>query len=141
VHREHPFALGLGDALLTGVVDVHAIEAGGEALVVDFKTDRVRPDADLRALVDRDYDVQRAAYALAALRAGAPAVTVAYAFLERRGAAVLDRFVPGDVAGLEAALAGLAAPVLAGAFPVAAEPRPALCAGCPGRRTLCPRPA
>jgi hypothetical protein len=141
VHREHPFALPLGAALLTGVVDVHATEAGGGVLVVDLKTDRVPRDAELASFVDDRYDVQRAAYALAALRAGAPAVTVAYAFLERGAETVEARFAPADAAGLEAALAALAAPVLAGAFPVAPDPDAALCTGCPGRRTLCPRPA
>jgi hypothetical protein len=141
VHREHPFALPLGDALLTGVVDVHATEADGTVLVVDLKTDRVARGADLAAVVDDAYDVQRDAYALAALRAGAPRVVVAYAFLERGAVAVETAFAPADAPALQARLAALAAPVLAGEFPVATEPTAALCAGCPGRRALCPRPA
>ena len=83
VHREHAFAFALGDGpMLNGFVDVIADEADGAALIVDYKSDRVG-DADLEALVEADYGVQRRIYALAALRAGAPAVEVAHLFLER----------------------------------------------------------
>ena len=84
VQREAPFALLLGEPdrapgapaapLLNGVVDVLATEPDGTALVVDYKTDRTAGDEDLGALVARDYALQRAAYALACLRAGHPAV-------------------------------------------------------------------
>jgi hypothetical protein len=141
VHREHPFALPLGEALLTGVLDVHATETDGGALVVDVKTDRVAPADDLAARVERDYAVQRAAYALAALRAGAPRVTVAYVFLERPADPVTATFAATDQPALHGRLAALAAPVLAGEFPVAEAPARQLCATCPGRRALCPRPA
>ena len=39
--------------------------------MLDYKSDRVGPDADLEALVERDYGVQRLLYALAVLREGA----------------------------------------------------------------------
>ncbi len=140
VHREHPFALPLGDALLTGVVDVLAEERDGAALVVDYKTDRVAPGADLEELVERDYGVQRRAYALAALAGGHTEVEVAYAFLERQAEPVLARFAAADRDRLRAELHALAHGALAGEFPVADEPHADLCAGCPGRRALCVHP-
>ncbi len=74
--REVAFALalepGAADApMLIGSIDVLAREASGAALVVDWKTDRMGPDADLAAHVEADYRLQRLAYALAALRDGA----------------------------------------------------------------------
>ena len=139
-HREHPFAVPLGDVLLTGVVDVLATEDDGTALVVDYKTDRLASGADLAALVERDYATQRRAYALAALRAGAPRAAVAYAFLERPGEPLVTEFGASEADRLEDELRGLADGMLSGRFEVAAEPHIDLCAGCPGRRALCVHP-
>jgi ATP-dependent exoDNAse (exonuclease V) beta subunit len=136
VHRERPFSFPLGSTLLTGVVDVLAEEADGTALVVDYKTDRV--EGDVAALVERDYAIQRAAYALAALRAGFGRVEVAYAFLERPDEPVTATFT--DAEALRAELQTHAAGVLDNQFPVAEEPHIDLCAGCPGRRALCVHP-
>ena len=136
VHRERPFSFPLGPTLLTGVVDVLAEEADGAALVVDYKTDRV--EGDVAALVERDYAIQRAAYALAALRAGFDRVDVAYAFLERPDEPVIATFT--DAEALHAELKAHAAGVLDNQFPVATEPHIDLCAGCPGRRALCVHP-
>ncbi|HEX2088280.1 MAG TPA: PD-(D/E)XK nuclease family protein, partial [Solirubrobacteraceae bacterium] len=140
VRREHPFSFPLGPALLTGVVDVLAEEADGTALVVDYKTDRVAATEDLGAFVERDYGVQRSAYALAALRGGHEAVEVAYAFLERPDQPIVTRFTAADAAALEEELEQIAAGALGGDFPVAAEPHLDLCQGCPGRRALCVHP-
>ncbi|HEX8120266.1 MAG TPA: UvrD-helicase domain-containing protein [Solirubrobacteraceae bacterium] len=168
VRKEHPFALPLGasgegarpdgaaphptrDAgpprpargeapLLTGVVDVLAIEDDGSALIVDYKTDRLAPDEDLRAHVERDYGVQLRAYALAALSDGHPSVEVAYAFLERPEAPVIAAFDATDAPRLRAELENLAAGALTGDFPVTDTPHADLCAGCPGRRALCSHP-
>ena len=140
VRKEHAFALPLGDAMLTGVVDVLAYDAAGAALVVDYKTDRVDADTDLEALIERDYGVQRRVYALAALRAGAPSAEVAYAFLERPGDPVVTRFEAADAPRLEQELEAMAAGALGGEFAVAAEPHLDLCGGCPGRRALCIHP-
>ena len=140
VHREHPFAVPLGDVLLTGVVDVLAAEEDGTALVVDYKTDRLTPEAELEALVARDYATQRRAYALAALRAGAPRAAVAYAFLERPGEPLVTTFDAADADRLEEELRELAGGMLSGRFAVAPEPHIDLCAGCPGRRALCVHP-
>jgi hypothetical protein len=68
-------------------------------------------------------------------------VTVAHVFLERPAEPVSAAFTAADAPALHGRLAALAAPVLAGEFPVAEAPARQLCATCPGRRALCPRPA
>jgi ATP-dependent helicase/nuclease subunit A len=140
VHREHAFAFALGDGpMLTGFVDVVAYEADGAALIVDYKSDRVG-DADLDELVEAGYGVQRRIYALAALRAGAPSVEVAHLFLERPAEPAVIRYEQADAETLDAELRAAAAPLLAGAYPVAAVPHRGLCATCPGRAGLCSYP-
>jgi len=140
VHREHPFAVALGDTLLTGVVDVLAHERGAARLVVDYKTDWIDPGADLAAYAEQRYAIQRRAYALAALRSGARRVDVAYAFLERPGEPISERFEAADAERLEAQLLGLASGLLAGEYPVSDTPHRELCESCPGRRALCSHP-
>jgi ATP-dependent exoDNAse (exonuclease V) beta subunit len=140
VHRENAFAFALGDGpMLTGFVDVVAYEADGAALIVDYKSDRVG-DADLDELVEAGYGVQRRIYALAALRAGAPAVEVAHLFLERPAEPAVARYEHSDAETLDVELRAAAAPLLAGAYPVAAVPHRGLCATCPGRAGLCSYP-
>jgi ATP-dependent helicase/nuclease subunit A len=136
VHREHGFTVPLGDTLLTGIVDVLVQERGGQ-LVVDYKTDGLDPAVDLAAYVEQRYGVQRRVYALAALRGGAPRVEVAYAFLERPGEPVGERFEAADADRLEAELGALAAGLLAGEYPVTPTPHRELCETCPARRALC----
>jgi ATP-dependent helicase/nuclease subunit A len=138
VDREHGFTLALRQTLLNGIVDVLARERGGW-LVVDYKTDPVA-GADLAAYAEERYGVQRRAYALAALRAGAARVEVAYAFLERPREPVSERYEATDIERLEAELLALAAGMLAGEYPVTAEPHRELCLTCPGRRALCSHP-
>jgi RecB family exonuclease len=140
VRREHTFTFPLGSTMLTGFVDVMAQEDDGTVLVVDYKTDRLKPGDTPQAVVERDYDVQRRLYALAVLRHGAPGVEVAYAFLERPGEPLATTYVPDDVPRLERELEELARGVHEGRFAVAAEPHIALCAGCPGRKALCSWP-
>ncbi|MGZ6672724.1 MAG: UvrD-helicase domain-containing protein, partial [Solirubrobacteraceae bacterium] len=140
VHREHAFAFALGDGpMLTGFVDVIAYEADGAALIVDYKSDHVG-EADLDELVEAGYGVQRRIYALAALRAGAPAVEVAHLFLERPAEPAVVRYEHADAETLDAELRAAAAPLVAGAYPVAEEPHRGLCATCPGRAGLCSYP-
>jgi ATP-dependent helicase/nuclease subunit A len=141
VRREHAFAFALGGdgPMLTGFVDVIAHEADGAALIVDYKSDRVG-DADLDAIVEAGYGVQRRIYALAALRSGAPAVEVAHLFLERPGEPAVVRYEQADAEALDAELRVAAAPLLAGEYPVAAVPHRGLCAACPGRASLCSYP-
>ena len=141
VHREQAFAFALADGpMLNGFVDVIAHEADGAALIVDYKSDRVG-DADLDALVEAHYATQRRIYALAALRSGAPAVEVAHLFLERPGRAGRGRATSRPTREtLDGELRDAAAPLLAGAYPVAAVPHRGLCATCPGRAGLCSYP-
>jgi ATP-dependent helicase/nuclease subunit A len=140
VHREQSFAFALADGpMLNGFVDVIAHEADGAALIVDYKSDRVG-DADLDALVEAHYATQRRIYALAALRSGAPAVEVAHLFLERPGEPSVARYEQSDAETLESELRDVAAPLLAGAYPVAEVPHRGLCATCPGRAGLCSYP-
>jgi ATP-dependent helicase/nuclease subunit A len=140
VHREHAFAFVLTDGpLLNGFVDVIAQERDGTALIVDYKSDHVG-DSDVQALVEASYGAQRRIYALAALRAGAPAVEVAHVFLERPGEPAVARYEQADADALDAELAAHAAPLLAGEYPVAAEPHRSLCATCPGRAGMCSYP-
>jgi len=139
VRREAPFALPLGDGpLLTGVVDALADEDGSQALVVDYKTDRLGSGEDPAGRVTGAYAAQRAAYALAALAEGFATVEVAHAFLERPAAPVLARFTTADAPALEAELLAAAAPLLRGEFAVSERPHRDLCATCPGRGGLCP---
>jgi ATP-dependent helicase/nuclease subunit A len=138
VRREHPFSLeiGPGRPLLTGVIDVLGRASSGALLVVDYKTDRIEgltPEAHVAA----HYELQRAIYALAALRAGAPEVEVAHCFLERAAEPATARFATPDRAALEQQLGVLMDRLGEGAFPVAAEPHRGLCLTCPARRRLC----
>ena len=111
VRTELPFVFTLeteGRSLLVnGVVDVHAEEEGGGLLVVDYKSNRLegRTPAEV---TEADYTTQRLVYALAALRSGAPAVEVAYVFLEQPDAPVAQALRPGRRAraGAQAARAG-----------------------------------
>jgi hypothetical protein len=95
---------------------------------------------DLDALVTHEYGLQRAAYALAALRDGAKEVEVVHVFLERPDQPIAATFGLQDVAALTAELAARAVPVLRRDFPVAPNPGPRICDGCPGRGSLCSWP-
>jgi hypothetical protein len=75
------------------------VEPGGSVLVVDYKTNRLE-DRDPRGVVDEEYALQRAVYALACLRGGAPAVETAWCLLERDGRIVGDRYLAADAGAL-----------------------------------------
>jgi ATP-dependent helicase/nuclease subunit A len=140
VHREREFTFALApETLVTGVMDVLALEDDGRALVVDYKSDRVG-DAALRPLVEDLYGAQQRLYALAALRAGAAAAEVVYCFLERPAEPIAAHFAADDAAELERDLRTLATGLLAREFPVTREPHKDLCLTCPGRRALCSWP-
>jgi ATP-dependent helicase/nuclease subunit A len=139
VRREHPFAFALGprEPLLTGVIDLLAREADGCVLIVDYKTDRVGAEADLAALVDRDYDLQRLIYALAALRDGAREVEIVHWFLERPEDWVGASFAAADRHELEERLAGRIHDARARTVSVSEHPHRGLCETCPARARLC----
>jgi ATP-dependent helicase/nuclease subunit A len=138
VRREHPFAFSLGERepLITGVVDLVATEADGTRLVLDYKSDRVGPDADLAALVERDYAIQRLLYALAVLREGATAVEIVHWFLEREEW-VAARYAAAERLTLEARLAERITRARELRFAVSEQPHRGLCLTCPGRAGLC----
>jgi RecB family exonuclease len=144
LRREQPFAFVLetpdGAAIpLTGVFDAVARESRGRTLVVDYKSDRLG-DADLETTVRGSYGLQRAAYALAALRDGATEVEVVHVFLERPDDPVQATFRQQDAPALAAELGARADRILSREFPVAADPGPRICDGCPGRGSLCSWP-
>jgi ATP-dependent helicase/nuclease subunit A len=141
VNREYPFAFSLAadEPLITGVVDLLAHEQDGAWLVLDHKSDRVGPDVDLGALVERDYAVQRLLYALAVLRHGGESVEVVHWFLQRPHEPVTARYTASDRPKLEALLAERLAQARERmrAYPVSPEPHRGLCLTCPGRSGLC----
>jgi ATP-dependent exoDNAse (exonuclease V) beta subunit len=141
VWREYPFAFSLGDdrPLMTGVVDLIAHEMGGSWLVVDYKSDRVG-DADLQALTERAYGVQRRVYGLAALRGGALTVDVVHWYLQRPAEPVTVRFAADEADALAAGLSDRVALLRAGRFAVSDRPHRDLCLTCPGRGGLCLHP-
>jgi hypothetical protein len=142
IRREAPFAFAVRpgvEPLLTGVLDVHAVERDGRVLVVDYKSDRLGTRCPTE-VVDSDYAIQRAVYALAVLASGAEAVEVTYCFLERPDQAVATRFTTADAPSLADALLASADGVLEGRWPVASSPHRELCGDCPGRRVLCSHP-
>ena len=133
-----PDAAGGRSLLVTGIVDVHALERDG-ALVVDYKSDRLG-DRDPAELVESDYAVQRLVYALAALRAEAPRVEVAYVFLERPSEPVSAVYEAAEIDDLDRRLRDVAAPVAAGSFLPTSRPWRGLCGDCPGQPGLCSWP-
>ncbi|MCW3020556.1 MAG: family ATPase, partial [Solirubrobacterales bacterium] len=139
LRREHPFAFSLGEGapLVTGVIDLLCDEPDGTALIVDYKSDRLDPDADPEELVASDYAVQRLLYALAVLREGAVVAEVVHWFLERPDEPAVARYTLAELAALEDELDRRLA--IASSEPFAVSPRPhrALCLTCPGRGTLC----
>jgi len=133
---EVPFAFEVGGVLFRGRFDVFGREADGSALVVDFKTNRL-DERVAQEVMDRTYAVQVTTYALAALRTGAPAVEVAYAFLERADAVATRRFESDAAGALEAELQEAIDAIRAGRFPA----RPGFqCRECPALDLLCAGP-
>jgi ATP-dependent exoDNAse (exonuclease V) beta subunit len=152
VRREHPFAFSPGvpggpgaaggpgaggGPLITGVIDLLAHETDGGYLVLDYKSDRVGPQVDLDALVERDYGIQRLLYALAVLRDGAAGVEVVHWFLERPHEWVSASYAARDRARLQERLAARLRRAQEDPFAVSTHPHRALCLTCPGRAGLC----
>ncbi len=123
--------------LITGVIDVLAREGGDGRLVVDYKSDRVGPEEDLPALVERDYGLQRLIYALAVLRDGARWVEIVHWFLQRPHEWVMARYAEEDRPRLEESLAERAMRAYTSTFAVSERPHRSLCLTCPGRGSLC----
>ena len=144
VRREAAFAYALdpdgGGPLVRGFVDVLAAEPDGTLLIVDYKTDALG-EVGPAGLIERDYAIQRSAYALAGLQQdGVERVEVAYCLLERPQEPVAAVFTRADIPALEAAVHAPADGLLAERWPVAAAPHRDLCGDCPGRHALCSWP-
>jgi ATP-dependent exoDNAse (exonuclease V) beta subunit len=137
--HEQPFAFSLtpGGPLFTGVIDLLARERDGGWLIIDYKTDHLAPTRDLRELVEDGYGLQRLFYAVAALRGGAPRVSVVHWFLERPGEAIDVSFGAEQTDELQAQLNERLTNIRAAGFVVSAAPHRGLCGGCPGRHGLC----
>lgn len=133
---ELSFAFEQDGVLLHGRFDVFA-RSGASALVVDYKTNRLEDAAPADVVAD-EYRLQRLVYALAALRAGADEVEVAYVFLERPDDVVSARFTRVDAPALGEELAAAIARIHAGDF----RPTPGefVCSGCPVLDVVCAGP-
>jgi ATP-dependent helicase/nuclease subunit A len=139
MRREHPFAfsLGVGEPLVTGVLDLIVERADGSTVIVDYKSDRLDGDEDLELLVLRDYGFQRLLYALAAIEDGAHEVEVAHWFLERPQQWVATRFVADERHHLREQLLERIERVRTKGFAVTQHPHRGICLTCPGRGGLC----
>jgi ATP-dependent exoDNAse (exonuclease V) beta subunit len=136
VARERRFTFLHDGVLLHGFIDVFHLTQG-RALVVDYKSNAL-DDLDPAEVVDSEYRLQRLVYALAALRAGAESVEVAYLFLERPESPVVAVFTRADVPTLEAGLSTAIAGIRGSDF----RPTPGelVCSDCPALDVVCAGP-
>jgi ATP-dependent helicase/nuclease subunit A len=139
VRRELPFAFTLGaeQRLITGVLDAVVHDLAGDILIVDYKSDRVAPDQDLEALVEREYGLQRLIYALAALHDGAQRVEIVHWFLQRPADWVTASFQASERQLLEERLNARIERARTIGFTVSEAPHRGLCLTCPGRSGMC----
>jgi hypothetical protein len=139
---EVPILLGVGGTVLRGSIDLLVEREGEPPLVVDYKTDRLGDSSPAEHAAR--YETQRTIYALAAAQSlGAPAVEVAYVFLERPEEPALSNLGRAEMEAGRERLAAAIAGIGRGEFPAApVEQRSwALCRGCPALGRLCSGPA
>ncbi|MEN0014722.1 MAG: PD-(D/E)XK nuclease family protein, partial [Solirubrobacteraceae bacterium] len=136
--RELAFTVpvGDGDHLISGFLDAWTLGPDGTAVVVDYKTDRVGA-GDLEAKVASEYTLQRDAYALAALAAGADRVRVVHLFLRDPDRPVEATFTPDDVPTITARLEAAIGAVESAGPQATASPDRWVCERCPARGSLC----
>ncbi len=131
--RELAFVFDVDGVLFHGRIDIYARPRADSALVVDFKTNKLG-ERSVEQVVDDSYGVQVATYALAALKAGAKEVEIAYAFLENLEVTPIRSFTAEDAPRLEAELQADIDAIRAGNFPA----RPGVqCRDCPALNLLC----
>jgi RecB family exonuclease len=135
--HEVAFAFEVDGVLLRGRFDVFGRLPDGTALIVDFKTNRLG-EQSAQDVMDGTYAAQVGTYALAALRSGAPAAEIAYAFLEDAAAVAVRRFGAADAGTLEAELREAIDAIRRGRFPARPGPH---CRECPALDLLCAGPA
>ncbi len=141
VRAEVPILLGVGGTVLRGSIDLLVEREGAPPLVVDYKTDRLGGEGPAERAAR--YEVQRTIYALAVAEAlQAPAVEVAYVFLERPEEPALVVLGTAEMEAGRERLAATIARIGAGEFPVAPTERRSwdLCRGCPALGRLCAGP-
>ncbi len=132
--RECPVAVPLGGTLLGGSIDLVSW-SGTTATVIDYKTGT----GELAPEVARErYQTQAECYALAALKAGATAVSVRFVELERECRETRYEFSPGDAQGIETAILATLEKMERGEFPHLAEFTQDACGDCPALGGLCP---
>ena len=136
VAHELPFAFCEDDVVLRGSLDICVRDTEGALLVADLKT-TVLGQREPEAVVESAYGLQRAIYALAALRTGAPATEIAFCFLERPEATVNRRYTQTDAEWLAAEVRAAIGRLRSSSFTARAG---AHCATCPALDRLCPAP-
>jgi ATP-dependent helicase/nuclease subunit A len=135
--REQPFAFAVDGVVFRGVLDVLVRRADGSMLVVDYKTTRLG-ERSADELVAEEYELQRQAYALALLRAGASSVDVAFAFLERPDTVSRASFSPEDEPTLTSAVRAAIERLRGSGF--APRPSPHVCGDCGALDRICAGP-
>jgi ATP-dependent exoDNAse (exonuclease V) beta subunit len=130
---ERPFTFAHDGVLLHGRLDMLARD-GTAAVVVDYKTNSLG-ERDPHAIVEDEYSLQRAIYALACLRSGAERAEVVYLFVERPDEPVVALYGRDDVESLEGQLSQAIAEIRKGHF--TPRPSPYACNGCPLLDRLC----
>ncbi|MDP9260019.1 MAG: UvrD-helicase domain-containing protein, partial [Actinomycetota bacterium] len=136
IAHELPFAFCEDDVVLRGSLDICVRDADGALLVADLKTTALG-QREPEAAVESEYALQRAIYALAALRSGAPAAEIAFCFLECPEETVTRRYEQADADWLAAEVRAAIARLRASSFIARAG---AHCATCPALDRLCPAP-
>jgi ATP-dependent helicase/nuclease subunit A len=136
VAHEVPFAFCEDDVVLRGSLDICVRDADGALLVADLKTTALG-QREPAAAVESEYALQRAIYALAVLRTGAPAAEIAFCFLERPEETVSRRYAQTDVEWLADEVRAAVGRLRSSSFAAHAG---AHCATCPALDRLCPAP-
>jgi RecB family exonuclease len=136
VAHELPFAFCEDGVVLRGLLDICVRDADGTLLVADLKTTALGGRAP-EAVVESEYALQRAIYALAALRSGAPAAEIAFCFLERPEETVTRLYAQTDAGWLAGEVRAAIARLRSSSFTARAG---AHCSTCPALDRLCPAP-
>ena len=136
IEHELPFAFCEDDVVLRGSLDICVRDAEGALLVADLKTTALG-GRDAAAVVESEYALQRAIYALAALRTGAPACEIAFCFLESPEETVSRAYAQTDAGWLADEVRAAIARLRSSTFTARAG---AHCATCPALDRLCPAP-
>jgi hypothetical protein len=130
---ERPFTFEVDGVLLRGRLDV-LWRDGARALVLDYKTN-VLDGHTPAEIVDAEYGLQRAVYALVCLLAGAQEAEVVYQFLEAPDDIVSTTYTAADRDRLLEEVGAAVGRVVRGE--IRARPSAFVCQGCPLRGVAC----